>query len=247
MPRYRLTLEYHGGPYVGWQRQESGRSVQQAVEEAVAAMLGGAEMPTVFAAGRTDAGVHARGQVAHVDLPKDFAPERLLTGLNFHLRLEPVSVLRIDYAAPDFNARLDARGRWYLYRILTRHPPPTIERGLVWHVPVQLDAAAMQDVAQALVGHHDFTSFRASECQAKSPEKTLEALEVTRQGDEIHITARARSFLHHQVRNMAGTLKLVGEGKWTRADVAAALAARDRRAAGPTAPPDGLYFMGVVY
>lgn len=247
MPRYKLTLEYQGGPYVGWQRQESGRSVQQAVEEAFAAMLGNSEMPQVFAAGRTDAGVHARGQVAHVDLPKDFAPERLLTGMNFHLRLEPVSVLRIDYAAPDFNARLDAKQRHYLYRILTRHPPPTIEAGLVWHVPVQLDAEAMHQAAQRLIGHYDFTSFRASECQAKSPVKTLEELRVERSGPEIHIHGRARSFLHHQMRNMAGTLKLVGEGKWNADDVSAALAARDRRAAGPTAPPDGLYFMAVEY
>lgn len=248
MPRYRLTIEYHGGGFVGWQRQASGLGVQQVIEEALHAMLGfrGA-CPEIFAAGRTDAGVHARGQVVHVDLDADFAPERLLTGMNFHLRQHSVSVLRIERAADDFNARMDATARHYLYRILDRHPPPGLEAGLVWHVPVALDAAKMHDGAQRLLGHHDFTSFRASECQAKSPMRTLAHIAVRRMGPEIHVTAQARSFLHHQVRIMVGTLKLVGEGKWTADAVAQALAACDRRAAGPTAPPEGLCLTAVDY
>lgn len=250
MPRYRLLLEYNGRPYLGWQRQESGATVQQAVEEALHAMLGGPErapMPEIFAAGRTDAGVHARGQVVHVDLEKDFPPERLLTGLNFHLRPQPIAVLAISYAAPDFNARLDATARHYIYRILNRHPPPGMDAGFVWHVPVPLDAGAMQSAARHLVGHFDFSSFRAAECQAKSPMRTLSHLAVRRVGQEIHVEAQARSFLHHQVRTMVGTLKLVGEGKWSEADVIRARDACDRRAAGPTAPADGLCLTRVDY
>ncbi|WP_374634472.1 tRNA pseudouridine(38-40) synthase TruA [Ferrovibrio sp.] len=248
MPRYRLTIEYHGGGFVGWQRQASGLGVQQVIEEALHAMLGQrGPCPEVFAAGRTDAGVHARGQVVHVDLDADFAPERLLTGLNFHLRPRPVSVLHIALAEPGFNARLDATARHYLYRILDRHPPPGIEAGLVWHVPVALNAEAMHEAARHLLGHHDFSSFRAAECQAKSPMRTLAHIAVRRMGPEIHVSAQARSFLHHQVRIMVGTLKLVGEGKWQPGNVAKALAAADRRAAGPTAPPDGLCLTAVDY
>jgi tRNA pseudouridine38-40 synthase len=245
MPRFRLTIEYNGGAYVGWQRQQESRAVQQALEEAIQAMSG-QQIETV-AAGRTDAGVHARGQVVHFDLERDFSADRIRDGLNFHLRLEPVKVLDAAIVGPDFHARLSATGRQYLYRILNRRPPPALEAGFVWHVPVPLDVAAMHDAAQVLVGHHDFTSFRAAECQAKSPEKTLAHLAVTRVGDEIHVSARARSFLHHQVRNMVGTLKLVGEGRWSAADVQAALERRDRSAAGPTAPAEGLTLMQVDY
>lgn len=245
MPRFRLTLEYHGGGFVGWQRQENGRSVQQAVEEAILAITGAAVETIV--AGRTDAGVHARGQVVHFDLDRDFRTDRLRDGMNYHLREEKVAVLEAEIAPEDFNARLSAKSRSYLYRILNRRPPPALEAGYVWHVPVPLDAAAMHAAAQLLVGHHDFNSFRSSECQAKSPERTLDHLAAMRVGDEVHITARSRSFLHNQVRIMAGTLKFVGEGRWTADDVRAALEAKDRKAAGPTAPAEGLTFMRVEY
>lgn len=245
MPRYRLTLEYNGAAFVGWQRQRDGRSVQQAVEEAIAAMSGAA-VDTIVA-GRTDAGVHARGQVVHFDLEREFAPDRLRDGLNFHLREERVSVLDAAIADADFSARLSATARHYLYRILNRRPPPAIEAGLVWHVPVPLDAAAMHAAAQVLVGHHDFNSFRSSECQARLSERTLDRLDVARAGEEIHVTARSRSFLHNQMRIMVGTLKLVGEGRWSAADVQAALERRDRTAAGPTAPPEGLCLTQVDY
>lgn len=245
MPRFRLTLEYHGGGFVGWQRQENGRSVQQAVEEAIQAITGTAAETIV--AGRTDAGVHARGQVVHFDLAREFRTDRLRDGMNFHLREERVSVLEATIVPDDFSARLSATSRSYLYRILNRRPPPALEAGYVWHVPVALDAEAMDAAAQLLVGHHDFNSFRSSECQAKSPERTLDHLAVRRVGEEIHVTARARSFLHNQVRIMTGTLKFVGEGRWSAADVKAALEAKDRRAAGPTAPPEGLTLMRVDY
>lgn len=245
MPRFRLTIEYNGAAYVGWQRQQENRAVQQVLEEAVQAMSG--QVVETVAAGRTDAGVHARGQVVHFDLDRDFSADRIRDGLNFHLRLEPVKVLEAAIVGPDFHARLSATGRQYLYRILNRRPPPALEAGFVWHVPVLLDVDAMHEAAQCLVGHHDFTSFRAAECQAKSPEKTLAHLAVSRVGEEIHVAARARSFLHHQVRNMVGTLKLVGEGRWSAADVQAALEKRDRSAAGPTAPAEGLTLMQVDY
>ena len=245
MPRYRLTLEYDGAPFVGWQRQDNGPSVQAALEAALAKFTG--ETPATVGAGRTDAGVHASGQVAHVDLARAWDPARIRDALNFHLRPDPVVVRDAAEAPPGFDARLSATGRRYLYRMLSRRAPPALERGHVWHVREGLDVDAMHAAAQVLVGHHDFTSFRASECQAKSPLKTLDRLDVARDGEEIHVDAQARSFLHHQVRNIVGTLVLVGEGKWTTADVERALAARDRRAAGPTALPEGLCLVGVTY
>ena len=245
MPRYRLTLEYDGSPFVGWQKQDNGASLQAALEAAIEKFCG--ERPATVGAGRTDAGVHALAQVAHFDLTREWPAATVMNALNFHLQPDPIAVLEAEIAAPDFHARLSAKRRHYLYRILNRRAPPVIERHRVWAVQTPLDAAAMHAAAQALVGHHDFTTFRAAMCQAKSPEKTLDALDVSREGDEIRIVARARSFLHHQVRNMVGTLKLVGEGKWIAADVARALAARDRAAGGPTAPACGLYLTRVDY
>jgi tRNA pseudouridine38-40 synthase len=245
MTRYKLTLEYDGGGFVGWQRQDNGPSVQEALEKAVAAFC--AETVTSFAAGRTDAGVHALGQVVHFDLAKETTADTVRDALNFHLKPAPVSVLKAEAVGEDFHARFSAKARLYRYRIVNRRPPLALDRGRAWLVWGELDAAAMHDAAQVLVGHHDFTSFRATLCQAKSPLKTLDVLEVRRESDEIIVNARAQSFLHHQVRNMVGTLKLVGEGKWTRADVAAALAARNRAAGGPTAPAEGLYLTEVWY
>ncbi|HZT19336.1 MAG TPA: tRNA pseudouridine(38-40) synthase TruA [Dongiaceae bacterium] len=245
MTRFRLLLEYDGGPYVGWQRQDNGPSIQQALAEAVFAFCGERTVPV--AAGRTDAGVHALGQVVHLDIARDCAAETLQGALNFHLKPQPIAVLAAATASPGFHARFSAVGRRYLYRIVSRRAPLALDRGRAWWVPVALDAAAMHDAAQRLVGRHDFTSFRSSICQAASPVKTLDRLEVSREGEEIRIAAAARSFLHHQVRNMAGSLKLVGEGRWRAADLEAALAARDRRAAGPTAPPEGLYLVEILY
>jgi tRNA pseudouridine38-40 synthase len=245
MPRYKLTLEYDGTPFVGWQWQDNGVSVQGVLEEAVVRFSG--ERAKITAAGRTDAGVHALGQVAHVDLAKTWPVERVREALNFHVQPHPVSVRAAEIVADDFHARLAARSRRYLYRIFNRRAPPALERDRVWHVARPLDAAAMHVAAQVLVGRHDFTTFRASLCQAKSPVKTLDRLDVTVADEEIRVTAQARSFLHHQVRNMVGTLKLVGEGKWSADDVARALAARDRTKGGPTAPPSGLYLMEVTY
>jgi len=245
MPRYKLTLEYDGTGLVGWQRQGNGLSVQEILETAAERFCG--KRVPVHGAGRTDAGVHALAQVAHLDLPRETNPETIRNALNQHVKPHAVSVLNAELVSDAFDARRSARGRVYLYRILNRRPPPAVERGRVWHVGPGLDAEAMHEAAQVLVGKHDFSSFRDTMCQAKSPVKTLDALEVTREGDEIRIEARARSFLHHQVRNMVGTLKLVGAGKWDKNDVKKALAARDRRAAGPTAPPEGLYLVRVVY
>jgi tRNA pseudouridine38-40 synthase len=245
VPRYKLTIEYDGAGFVGWQRQANGLSVQEALETAFERFCG--ERPTVFGAGRTDAGVHARAQVAHVDLLREADPETIRSAVNHHLRPHPITLLAAESAPPGFDARLSARSRHYLYRILNRRAPPALARGRVWHVAPALDAEAMQEGARHLVGHHDFSTFRDSLCQAKSPVKTLDVLEVSRAGEEIRIAARARSFLHHQVRNMAGTLKLVGLGQWRPEDVATALAARDRRAGGPTAPAEGLTLIAIEY
>jgi len=245
MPRYKLTLEYDGSGFVGWQRQDNGPSIQQTLEAAVAAFSG--ERVTVHGAGRTDAGVHALGQVAHLDLARARETDVVRDAVNHHLAPAAIAVVAVEAVGSDFDARRSAVERVYRYRITNRRGPLALDRGRVWWVAKPLDVAAMDGAARVLVGHHDFTSFRASECQAKSPNKTLDALTVTRNGDDIVATARARSFLHHQVRNMVGTLKLVGEGKWTAEDVAAALAARDRSAAGPTAPADGLYLVAVRY
>lgn len=245
MTRWRLLLEYDGGGFSGWQRQDNAPSVQAALEAAVLAFCG--ETATVQAAGRTDAGVHATGQVAHLDLTREASADTLRDAINFHLKPQPVAVLAAEAASPDFHARFSATGRRYLYRILDRRAPAVLDRGRVWWLPKALDAAAMQAGADRLVGHHDFSSFRAAECQAASPVKTLDRLRVARAGAEIRIEAAARSFLHHQVRNLVGTLRLVGEGRWSPDDVSRALEARDRRAAGPTAPPEGLYLTGVDY
>jgi len=201
----------------------------------------------VFAAGRTDAGVHATGQVAHVDLARDWPADTVRDALNFHLREYAAVVLAAEAVDGEFHARFSAVSRSYLYRILNRRPPPALDRGLVWWVPAPLDAAAMAEAAMVLIGHHDFTSFRATHCQANSPVKTLDVLEVSRAGEEIHVRARARSFLHHQVRNMVGSLRWVGEGRWTAGDLKSALEARDRAAGGPTAPAEGLYLTAVGY
>ena len=245
MPRYRLTIEYHGGPFVGWQRQENGRSVQQAVEEALAAL--DPASPTVTGAGRTDAGVHARGQVAHADLSKRWEPARLMGALNWHLAPEPVAVLAATEVDESFHARFSATRRRYLYRVICRRAPLTIERGLAWRIPQPLDVEAMRAAARALVGRHDFTTFRASQCQAKSPVKTLDELAIGEAGEEVRFHFAARSFLHNQVRSMVGTLVQVGRGRWPPGRVAEALAARDRAACGPVAPPEGLYLMSVEY
>ena len=245
MARYKLTIEYDGGPFVGWQRQQNGRAVQQAIEEAIAAFSG--EVVVVKGAGRTDAGVHALGQVAHIDLARDWPPDTIRDAVNAHLRPEPVAILAAEAAAPDFDARFSAVKRHYLYRILDRRSPPVLDRGRVWWVHQGLDHEAMHAAAQALVGKHDFTTFRSTECQAKSPVKTLDRLDVSRAGDEVVVRASARSFLHNQVRSMVGTLKKVGDGKWPVSAVGEALAAAERARSGPVAPPDGLYLVAVDY
>jgi tRNA pseudouridine38-40 synthase len=245
MPRFKLTIEYDGTPFVGWQIQAGGTSVQGALTDAIAAFTG--ERATVQGAGRTDAGVHALGQVAHVDLAKDWDIDTVRDALNAHLRPHPVAVLAAEQVPDDFDARFSARQRHYLYRIVNRRADLALERTRAWRVPRQLDTAAMHAAAQRLLGKHDFTTFRAAECQAKSPVKTLDRLGVERQGDEVRVTAAARSFLHHQVRSMVGSLVLVGDGKWSADDLAAALAARDRTRCGQVAPPEGLYLVQVDY
>jgi tRNA pseudouridine38-40 synthase len=245
MPRYRILIEYDGSDFVGWQRQDHGFSVQQSLEDAIEKFCG--EKVTLFGAGRTDSGVHATGQVAHFDLEKEDEPDTIRDALNFHLKPAAVVVIEAVRAADDFDARFSAKERAYRYRITNRRSPLGLGRGLSWWVPVPLDAKAMAAAAKTLIGKHDFTTFRATHCQAKSPVKTLDRLDVTRDGDVIVIEARARSFLHHQVRNLVGTLKLVGEGKWTADDVKSALEKKDRTAGGPTAPPDGLCLVEVVY
>jgi tRNA pseudouridine38-40 synthase len=243
--RYKLVVEYDGTDFVGWQRQTNGPSVQAALEEAVKGFCG--EVTNVYGAGRTDSGVHAFGQVAHVDIERDTNADTVRDALNAHLRQVPVSVLSAVAVPEAFHARFSAIERAYRYRIVNRRSAPALDRGRVWHVPSPLDADAMDDAAQVLVGKHDFSTFRATLCQAKSPVKTLTSLHVIRNNDDISVDVRARSFLHHQVRNIVGTLKLVGDRKWTRADVEGALAARDRTKGGPTAPAHGLYLTEVVY
>jgi tRNA pseudouridine38-40 synthase len=245
VPRYKLTIEYDGAGLVGWQRQANGPSVQQALEAAIARFCG--ESVGVTGAGRTDAGVHALGQTAHFDLARRAPADVVRNAINFHLRPAAISILAAEEVSGAFDARLSAVARIYCYRILNRRAPPALERGRIWHVKPPLDLAAMREGARYLIGRHDFSSFRDSLCQAKSPVKTLDALTLSRHGDEIRIEARARSFLHHQVRNLVGTLALVGRGRWQPDDVARALAACDRRAGGPTAPAEGLYLVAVRY
>jgi tRNA pseudouridine38-40 synthase len=245
MPRYKLTIEYDGRPFVGWQVQDNGPSVQGLLAAAIAAFCG--EEARVQGAGRTDAGVHALGQVGHVDLAKDWDEDTVRDALNAHLRPHPVAVLKAERVADTFDARFSAIRRHYRYRIISRRADLTLERGLAWRIAKPLDSAAMHAAAQRLVGRHDFTTFRHAECQAKSPIKTLDRLDVERSADEIDVTASARSFLHTQVRSMVGALALVGEGKWTAADVSVALEKRDRVACAPVAPPDGLYLTRVDY
>ena len=246
MARFALLLEYDGTPFVGWQRQGQGVSVQHVLETAAARLASGAAVACT-AAGRTDSGVHAQGQVAHLDLVAPITQAALRDGLNFHMRPHPIAVVQASLVADDWHARFTAIGRGYRYRILNRRARPALLRDQVWHVNRILDAAAMQDAAQALLGRHDFTSFRATSCQAASPVRTLDRITVARDGDIIEIAVAARSFLHHQVRNITGTLKLVGDGKWPVSRVAEALTARDRRAAGPTAPAAGLCLTKVQY
>lgn len=243
--RYKMTIEYDGGPFAGWQLQANVTTVQGVLEDAVFALTG--TRPTIHAAGRTDAGVHALGQVAHVDLDREWDTRVLRNALNAHLRPHPVSVLQVEAVAEDFHARFKAIRRSYLYRIANRPSPLALERGKAWWHPVRLDHAAMHEAAKALIGKHDFTTFRAAACQAQSPVKTLDRLDITRTGDMIDVTVEARSFLHHQVRSMVGSLKLVGEGKWQIGDLKEALEARDRTRCGPVAPPTGLYLMRVDY
>lgn len=245
MRRFRLTIEYDGRPFVGWQRQGIGASVQGAVEAAIHATTG--ETVAVHGCGRTDAGVHAAGQVAHADIDHAITPFRLAGALNAHLRPAPISILDCAEAKPGFHARFDCTGRAYRYRIVNRRAPLTWDRGLAWQVMEPLDADAMHSAAQLLVGHHDFTTFRSAHCQSASPVKTLTRLDVSRTGDIVTIDTAARSFLQHQVRSMVGCLKLVGTGRWAAADLAAALAARDRTALGLNAPPDGLTFLTARY
>ena len=243
--RIFITIEYDGGPFVGWQRQDNGMSVQQVLEEAAHQLTG--DDCQVQGAGRTDSGVHATGQVAHLDVPDRFDAARVMAALNALTRDHPVTVRAARQVPTDAHARFSATGRRYLYRILPRRAPPALDLGRVWHHRADLDVAAMGDAAGHLVGRHDFTSFRASQCQADSPLRTLDELRVEMAGEEVHVHAAARSFLHHQVRNIVGTLALVGTGKWAPDDVGIALQARDRSAAGPTAPPEGLYLTEVTY
>jgi tRNA pseudouridine38-40 synthase len=243
--RWRLTIEFDGGPFMGWQRQDHGPSVQAAIEDALERMIH--ESVTVTAAGRTDAGVHALAMTAHVDVERTLTPHRLREGLNALVRPQPISVIEVQEAPGDWHARFSCLQRRYRYRILNRRAPPALEAGKVWHVAVPLDVAAMQEGAAMLVGRHDFTTFRSVHCQSESPLKTLDRLEVTRVGEEIHIAAEARSFLHHQVRSMVGCLAMVGRGQWRPEGMRRALEARDRAALGLNAPPHGLYFVEAIY
>jgi tRNA pseudouridine38-40 synthase len=247
MPRYRIDIEYDGQGYAGWQRQAELPSVQGAIESAILAFSG--ESVTIRGAGRTDAGVHATAQVAHFDLPREYTSDKVQGALNAHLKLagERVSILKAAIVSDDFDARFSAKARHYLFGSPTRRAPAALMRGNVWHVPRPLDVDAMHEAAQRLLGKHDFTTFRSVQCQAASPEKTLDRLDVIRNGDLIEVHASARSFLHNQVRSMVGSLKRVGEGAWTADDLEAALKAADRSRCGQVAPPDGLYLVGVDY
>ena len=245
MTRWRLTIEYDGRPFMGWQRQDHGPSVQQSLEEAFEKMTG--EQAVFTAAGRTDAGVHALAMSTHVDVTKSLTAHRLREGLNALVRPQPISVIEVEQVAGDWHARFSCVGRRYLYRILNRRAPPALNVGKVWHIAVPLDPDAMREGAAHLIGRHDFTTFRSAQCQSDRPVKTLDSLDVTKEGDEIHVTAAARSFLHHQVRSMVGCLAMVGRGQWQPDDIREALEARDRAALGFNAPPEGLYFVEAIY
>lgn len=245
MPRYRLDIEYDGSRFVGWQRQDNGRSVQEAVEAAGAALS--QDKAPVYAAGRTDAGVHALCMTAHIDLARAFPPDTVRDGLNAYLREDPVSILKARTVAADFHARFSCQERQYLYRLLERRAPAALDRHRVWRMTGPFDVAAMQAAARALVGKHDFTTFRSAHCQADSPVRTLSSLDIDRDGEEIRFRLRAPSFLHNQVRSLVGTLAQVGLNRWAPDDVARALLARDRAACGPVAPAAGLYFVRAVY
>jgi tRNA pseudouridine38-40 synthase len=245
VPRYKLTIEYDGAPFRGWQVQERDLTVQGVLEQAAKALSG--EDVRVHGAGRTDAGVHAKGQVAHVDFSKAFRTDQVRDAMNAHLRPHPVGVLSAEHVADDFEARFTAIKRHYLYRIVNRRADLALDLGHAWRVPKPLDADAMHRAAQQLLGKHDFTTFRATECQAKSPEKTLDQFDVARDGENVNVAVSARSFLHHQVRSMVGSLVWVGEGRWSADNLKRALDAKDRTACGPVAPPDGLYLMQVDY
>ncbi len=245
MTRWRLTIEYDGGPFVGWQRQAAGDSVQGVIEQAIAQMTG--EAVAVHGAGRTDAGVHALAMEAHADIAKPLTEHRLREGINALVRPSPVSVLAVTPVADDWHARFSCSKRRYRYRILNRRAPPALDLGRVWHIGAPLDVDAMEQAAAVLVGTHDFTTFRSVHCQSKSPVKTLDSLTIERAGEEVHVAAAARSFLHHQVRSMVGCLGLVGRGQWSVGDMGAALEAKDRAALGLNAPPQGLYFVGARY
>ena len=245
MPRYRIDIEYDGTAFVGWQIQSAGATVQGELAKAVERFS--SEAATIRGAGRTDAGVHAMGQVAHFDLARAWDPFRVREALNFYIRNWPMAVLNCTMVPDTFDARFSATARHYLYRVLCRRAPPALDRNRVWWLPIELDPQAMHEAAQVLTGRHDFTTFRAAACQAKSPVRTLDVLTVSTDGDQLLIRASARSFLHHQVRSMVGSLKLVGEGKWTASDLNRALQIRDRAACGPVAPAAGLYLVGVDY
>lgn len=245
MPRYKLTIEYDGTPFQGWQWQDHGPSVQGAIEEAVERVNG--EHCLVYGAGRTDSGVHALAQVAHVDFIKPLRADKVRDALNFHLKNHPVSILEAELVSDEFHARFDATERQYLYRIVDRRPKLALDKGRVWRVPYKIDADAMQAAADILIGQHDFTTFRDTQCQSKSPVKTLDEITVLRAGVEVHIHVRAKSFLHKQVRSMTGSLVEVGRGNWSSEDMKSALAAKDRTACGPVAPAEGLYLVRVKY
>lgn len=245
MPRYKLTIEYNGTGFVGWQVQPDALSIQGQIQKAVYAISGETYTPT--GAGRTDAGVHALGQVAHIDLSDDWKPDKVRDALNYHLKPDLISIVICERVADDFDARFSATRRYYLYRIVNRRARLALDYNRAWHVPVELDAPAMHKAAAFFVGQHDFTTFRSVHCQAKSPVKTIDNFQVMRAGEEVRCEVSALSFMHNQVRSMVGTLKLVGEGKWSPEDISQALDAKDRSACGPVAPAYGLYFMGVEY